>query len=204
MVSPRPSYAQTRDGSEGWLLCYQSICGPPLPSAQVSHSAPQHSLSVRSTAQAPTGFTGELPSVMLLVSTLTRLRLLASNSPLECVPIQSQQVSDHRSRAGRSPQHRSEPHTPESLRALRKKPEANAPGEWERLQRILFASGIRVCPVSGAPVHNLDSCTEEWKQSLFKLLVALSEASNGKTGNVDAAMRAVASLLEADPSRSRC
>lgn len=203
MVSPRPSYAQTRDGSEGWLLCYQSICGPPLPNAQVSHSAPQHSLSVRSTAQAPTGFTGELPSVMLLVSTLTRLRLLASNSPLECVPFSRNKylITEAGLVARRSI---AQNHTPKSLRALRKKPEANAPGEWERLQRILFASGIRVCPVSGAPVHNLDSCTEEWKQSLFSLLVALSEASHGNTSNVDAAMRAVASLLEADPSRSRC
>ena len=152
-------------------------------------------LSAHSIAQAPPGLKGsKLPSAMLLVSTLTRLRLLASNSPLECIPFGRNKFLI--TEAGLVARRRiAKNHTPKSLTALREKPGADAQQKWERLQQTLSASGISVCPASGAPVHNLQDCSDEWKKKLFELLLALSEASNGKTGNVEAAMKAVASVL---------
>jgi len=145
--------------------------------------------------KAPRGLKGNaLPSAMLLVSTLTRLRLLASNSPLECIPFGRNKFLI--TEAGLVARRRiAKNHTPKSLTALREKPGADAQQKWERLQQTLSASGISVCPASGAPVHNLQDCSEEWKEKLFELLLALSEASNGKTGKVEAAMKAVASVL---------
>ena len=51
---------------------------------------------------------------------------------------------------------------------------------WQLLQASLFAGGLRVCPTSGNPVFNLQSCSDELKEALWVGLVALTKAINKK------------------------
>ena len=67
----------------------------------------------------------------------------------------------------------------DTLRDLRAKVSKSSTN-WQLLQESLFAGGLRVCPTSGNPVFDLQSCSDELKEALWVGLVALTKAVNKK------------------------
>ena len=68
---------------------------------------------------------------------------------------------------------------------------------WELLQASLFAGGLRVCPTSGTPVTDVQSCSKELKVALWDGFVAIAKAVNEKdTADFDTAMQALAALVK--------
>ena len=68
---------------------------------------------------------------------------------------------------------------------------------WQLLQASLFAGGLRVCPTSGNPVFNLQSCSDELKEALWDGFIAITKAVNEKDAtDFDAAMGKLATLVE--------
>jgi hypothetical protein len=81
----------------------------------------------------------------------------------------------------------------EALTALRKKALPKSSQNWELLQAALFAGGLRVCPTSGTPVTDVQSCSEELKTALWDGFVAIAKAVNEKdTADFDTAMQGLA------------
>ena len=69
--------------------------------------------------------------------------------------------------------------------------------KWQLLQASLFAGGLRVCPTSGTPVTDVQSCSKELKAALWGGFVAIAKAVNEKDAtDFDAAMGKLATLVE--------
>ena len=84
-----------------------------------------------------------------------------------------------------------------TLSALRNKALPKSSQNWELLQASLFAGGLRVCPMSGTPVTDVQSCSEELKAALWDGFVAIAKAVNAKvTAEFDAAMEKLGTLVK--------
>ena len=86
--------------------------------------------------------------------------------------------------------------SPNALSALR----ANVPNSsqnWGLLQASLFAGGLRVCPTSGTPVNNVQSCSKELKAALWAGFVGIAKAVNEKDAtDFDAKMTTLSTLVQ--------
>ena len=135
---------------------------------------------------------------MVLLSLLTRMRLAAlglmTSVPFKTNAGQMELLVGDEARAAR--RHVAAHTSPKALSALRAK-EPNSSKNWELLQASLFAGGLRVCPTSGAPVTDVQSCGNELKEALWAGYVAIAKAVNVKdpTG-FDAAMETLATLVQ--------
>ena len=136
---------------------------------------------------------------MVLISLLTRMRLTAMGLLAASVPFtrQRKQMELLVGEEARLARRHVAAHTSlEALSALR----ANVPKSsesWELLQASLFAGGLRVCPTSGTPVTDVQSCSKELKAALWAGFVAITKAVNEKDAtNFDGAMTALAALVQ--------
>ena len=129
----------------------------------------------------------------MLISLLTRMRLTAMGLIGASVPFtrggspgKMELLVGDEARIAR--RHVAAHTLPETLSALRAKVPKSS-NNWELLQSSLFAGGLRMCPTSGAPVTDVDSCSAELKHALYAGLVALNKAVNDKsTTDFEAAM----------------
>ena len=136
---------------------------------------------------------------MVLISLLTRMRLTAMGLLAASVPFtrQRKQMELLVGEEARLARRHVAAHTSlEALSALR----ANVPKSsesWELLQASLFAGGLRVCPTSGTPVTDVQSCSKELKAALWDGFIAITKAVNEKDAtNFDGAMTALAALVQ--------
>ena len=138
---------------------------------------------------------------MVMISMLTRMRLTAMGLVAASVPFtkggspaKMELLVGDEARVAR--RHVAAHTLPATLRALR----ANVPKSsqnWELLQASLFAGGLRVCPTSGTPVTDVQSCSEELKAALWDGFIAITKAVNEKDAtNFDGAMTALAALVQ--------
>jgi len=141
--------------------------------------------------QAPEGINKELAKDMVLISLLTRMRLTSMGLVAISVPFKTNAgqmellVGEDACIARRHVAAHTLPETLSALRASVPKSSHN----WQLLQASLFAGGLRVCPTSGTPVTDVDSCSAELKHALYAGLVALNKAVNDKsTTDFEAAM----------------
>ena len=136
---------------------------------------------------------------MVLISMLTRMRLTAMGLLAASVPFtrQNKQMELLVGKEARAARRHVAAHTsPEALSALRAK-EPNSSENWELLQASLFTGGLRVCPTSGTPVTDVQSCGHELKEALWGGFVAIAKAVNEKDAtDFDAAMQALATLVQ--------
>jgi len=71
----------------------------------------------------------------------------------------------------------------EAFMSLRKmKPEQS---NWKRLQSMLFSAGLSVCPTSGTPVMDIESCSKELQDASWAVLTALQKAINSKKKEIN-------------------
>jgi len=71
----------------------------------------------------------------------------------------------------------------EAFMSLRKmKPEQS---NWKRLQSMLFSAGLSVCPTSGTPVMDIESCSKELQDASWAVLTALQKAINSKEKEIN-------------------
>ena len=120
----------------------------------------------------------------MLISLLTRMRLTAMGLIGASVPFtrggspgKMELLVGDEARIAR--RHVAAHTLPETLSALRAKVPKSS-NNWELLQSSLFAGGLRMCPTSGAPVTDVDSCSSDLKFALYAGLVAISKAVNDK------------------------
>ena len=137
---------------------------------------------------------------MVLISLLTRMRLTAMGLLTASVPFTRQRkqmelLVGEEARVSR--RHVAAHTSPEALSALRNKALPKSSQNWELLQASLFAGGLRVCPTSGTPVTDVQSCSEELKVALWDGFVAIAKAVNAKvTAEFDAAMEKLGTLVK--------
>ena len=145
---------------------------------------------------------GMLASDMVLFSLLTRMRLTAMGLVAASVPFtkggspaKMELLVGEEARVARR---RVAAHTSlKALSALRNKALPKSSQNWELLQASLFAGGLRVCPTSGTPVTDVQSCSEELKAALWDGFVAIAKAVNAKvTAEFDAAMEKLGTLVK--------
>ena len=144
---------------------------------------------------------GMLASDMVLFSMLTRMRLTAMGLVAASVPFtkggspaKMELLVGEEARLAR--RHVAAHTSLEALSALRAKV-PNSSKNWELLQASLFAGGLRVCPTSGTPVTDVQSCSKELKAALWGGFVAIAKAVNEKDAtDFDAAMTALAALVQ--------
>ena len=117
------------------------------------------------------------------ISLLTRMRLETMAEPLAMVPFSSKGYVYCLVTSSSALEIRravAEASSLATLNDLRKStPSRDA---WKSLQAQLRAAGLTVCPTSGTPVLNLDSCSRELKDALFGVMVAMQKAVNNKEG----------------------
>ena len=137
---------------------------------------------------------------MVLISLLTRMRLTAMGLLTASVPFTRQRkqmelLVGEEARVSR--RHVAAHTSPEALSALRNKALPKSSQNWELLQASLFAGGLRVCPTSGTPVTDVQSCSEDLKTALWVGFVAIAKAVNEKvTAEFDAAMEKLGTLVK--------
>ena len=137
---------------------------------------------------------------MVLISLLTRMRLTAMGLLTASVPFTRQRkqmelLVGEEARVAR--RHVAAHTSPEALSAMRNKALPKSSQNWELLQASLFAGGIRVCPTSGTPVTDVQSCSEDLKTALWDGFVAIAKAVNAKvTAEFDAAMEKLGTLVK--------
>ena len=140
-----------------------------------------------------------LASDMVLISMLTRMRLTAMGLLVASVHFtrQNKQMELLVGKEARVARRHVAAHTLlEALSALRAKV-PNSSKNWELLQASLFAGGLRVCPTSGTPVTDVQSCSKKLKAALWAGFVAIAKAVNEKDAtDFDAAMGILATLVE--------
>ena len=140
-----------------------------------------------------------LASDMVLISMLTRMRLTAMGLLVASVHFtrQNKQMELLVGKEARVARRHVAAHTlPATLRVLRAKV-PNSSKNWGLLQASLFAGGLRVCPMSGTPVTDVQSCSKELKEALWAGFVAITKAVNEKDAtDFDAAMGKLATLVE--------
>lgn len=136
---------------------------------------------------------------MVLISMLTRMRLTAMGLLAASVPFtrQGKQMELLVGKEARVARRHVAAHTSfEALSALRAKV-PNSSKNWELLQASLFAGGLRVCPTSGTPVTDVQSCSKELKAALWDGFIAITKAVNEKDAtDFDGAMTALAALVQ--------
>ena len=137
---------------------------------------------------------------MVLISLLTRMRLTAMGLLTASVPFtrQRKQMELLVGEEARVARRRVAAHTSlKALSALRNKALPKSSQNWELLQASLFAGGLRVCPTSGTPVTDVQSCSEDLKTALWDGFVAIAKAVNAKvTAEFDAAMEKLGTLVK--------
>ena len=137
---------------------------------------------------------------MVLISLLTRMRLTAMGLLTASVPFTRQRkqmelLVGEEARVSR--RHVAAHTSPEALSAMRNKALPTSSQNWELLQASLFAGGLRVCPTSGTPVTDVQSCSEDLKTALWVGFVAIAKAVNEKvTAEFDAAMEKLGTLVK--------
>ena len=137
---------------------------------------------------------------MVLISMLTRMRFIAMGKLAASVPFsyrnkQMELLVGEEARAAR--RHQAAHTSLKTLSALRNKALPKSSQNWELLQASLFAGGLRVCPMSGTPVTDVQSCSKELKAALWGGFVAIAKAVNEKDAtDFDASMTALAPLVE--------
>jgi len=144
---------------------------------------------------------GMLASDMVLLSLLTRMRLTAMGLVVASVPFtkggspaKMELLVGKEARVAR--RHVAAHTSLEALSALRAKV-PNSSKNWELLQASLFAGKLRVCPTSGTPVTDVQSCSKELKAALWAGFDAIAKAVNEKDAtDFDVAMGILATLVE--------
>lgn len=137
---------------------------------------------------------------MVLISLLTRMRLTAMGFLAASVPFTRQRkqmelLVGEEARVAR--RHVAAHASLEALSAMRNKALPKSSQNWELLQASLFAGGLRVCPTSGTPVTDVQSCSEELKAALWDGFVAIAKAVNEKDAtDFETAMQALAPLVK--------
>ena len=137
---------------------------------------------------------------MVLISLLTRMRFIAMGKLAASVPFsyrnkQMELLVGEEARVAR--RHVAAHTSPEALSAMRNKALPKSSQNWELLQASLFAGGLRVCPTSGTPVTDVQSCSEDLKTALWDGFVAIAKAVNAKvTAEFDAAMEKLGTLVK--------
>jgi len=135
----------------------------------------------------------------MLISLLTRMRLttaglLAASVPFSCHRKQMELLVGEKARVTR--RHVAASTSPDALSALRK-PMPKSSRNWELLQTSLFAGRLHVCPMSGTPVIDAQSCSKTLKKALWAGFVAIAKAVNEKdTAEFDTAMETLARLVK--------
>ena len=146
---------------------------------------------------------------MVLISMLVRMRLTAMGKLTASVPFvrggspaKMELLVGEEARVAR--RHVATHTLAETLGKLRAKVPKSSE-TWELLQASLFAGGIRVCPTSGTPVVDVQSCSAALKDALWAGLVALAKVVNEKDGatDFDAAMVTLSSLVQQHAGASR-
>ena len=120
---------------------------------------------------------------MVLVSMLTRMRLTAMGQFVASVPFRpnaGQMELLLGKEACTARRHVAAHTSAETLSALRSTASTSSKN-WQLLQASLFAGGIRVCPMSGTPVTNVDACSPELKEAMWTGLLAINAAVNDRT-----------------------
>ena len=137
---------------------------------------------------------------MVLVSMLTRMRLTAMGQFVASVPFRPNagQMELLLGREACTARRHVAAHTSaETLSALRSTASTSSKN-WQLLQASLFAGGIRVCPMSGTPVTDIDACTPELKEAMWTGLTALSRAVNDRNHDgFDESMKELARHVQA-------
>ena len=134
------------------------------------------------------------------ISLLTRMRLTAMGLLAVSVPfthnkVQMELLVGEEARVAR--RHVAAHTSHEALSAMRNKALPKSSQNWELLQASLFAGGLRVCPTSGTPVTDVQSCSEDLKTALWDGFVAIAKAVNAKvTAEFDAAMEKLGTLVK--------
>ena len=145
---------------------------------------------------------------MVLISMLVRMRLTAMGKLTASVPFvrggspaKMELLVGEEARVAR--RHVATHTLAETLGKLRAKVPKSSE-TWELLQASLFAGGLRVCPTSGTPVTDVQSCSKELKAALWGGFVAIAKAVNEKDAtDFDAAMGILATLVDQHASASR-
>ena len=141
------------------------------------------------------------------ISLLTRMRLTAMGLLAVSVPfthnkVQMELLVGEEARVAR--RHVAAYTSLDTLSAMRNKALPKSSKNWELLQAALFAGGLRVCPTSGTPVTDVQSCSEELKAALWGGLVAIAKAVNEKdTADFETAMQALAAHVQQHAGASR-
>ena len=154
-----------------------------------------------SNVQAPKGFRGkELPSVLKLVSSLTRMRLIEFDM-LASIPFHTtdaymellkKDALIHRATLAANL-------TEETIRALRRRPDTHAPDL--SLMQSLYDSGIKQCPMSGTPIFDPSKLDEEEQAILWRAYCGVAIAIDDPT-HAAAAVAALDDLRGVVESRS--
>ena len=137
---------------------------------------------------------------MVLISMLTRMRFIAMGKLAASVPFsyrnkQMELLVGEEARVAR--RHVAAHTSLDTLSAMRNKALPKSSKNWELLQASLFAGGLRVCPTSGTPVTDVQSCSEDLKTALWDGFVAIAKAVNEKvTAEFDAAMEKLGTLVK--------
>ena len=121
------------------------------------------------------------------------MRLVASGSPLESVPF-GRNLELVTGAALIARRHVASSLTPETIASLRRKRPSDS-RDWTLLQSSLFAAGLRVCPVSGTPICDVDGCSPELREAMWAGLVAIADASQGDTSSFERAMANLSELV---------
>ena len=125
---------------------------------------------------------------------LTAMGLLAASVPFTRQRKQMELLVGEEARLAR--RHVAAHTSLEALSALRAKV-PNSSKNWELLQASLFAGKLRVCPTSGTPVTDVQSCSKELKEALWAGFAAIAKAVNEKDAtDFDVAMGILATLVE--------
>ena len=133
---------------------------------------------------------------------LTAMGLLAASVPFTHNKVQMELLVGEEARVSR--RHVAAHTSPEALSALRNKALPKSSQNWELLQASLFAGGLRVCPTSGTPVTDVQSCSEDLKTALWDGFVAIAKAVNEKdTADFETAMQALAAHVQQHAGASR-
>ncbi len=161
-------------------------------------------------SQAPAvkdwGKSNALATYIHQISLLTRMRLTVLGLPTASVPfthngVQMELLVGDYARAAR--RHVAAHTLPETLSLLRAKVPKSSEN-WQLLQASLFAGGLRVCPTSGTPVVDVQSCSAELKEALWVGLVALAKAVNKKDAtDFDAEMATLSKYVQQHAGASR-
>ena len=161
--------------------------GPTAPTfgSRVGPTAPTVATTLSLTfAQAPSGFSGSLPTRFHLVSTLLRMRMVSVGKPLSSVPFEGgkdmkgQQMMLLREDAVIARRQLASTLNAEILAAVYKPLRVDTP-QWV-LMRALHRAGLSTCPMSGMPVFDPDQASPKLQKAIWKAYCGVAETINSK------------------------